>query len=83
MKEFEDWCFDESRKTGDHGMVKTKFGYHIMYYVLGEEGWIRMCTEGVRSEKAGALLKAELEKNSLKVIYQNVALAEHTVIFES
>jgi hypothetical protein len=29
---FNDWCFDETRKPGDHGIVETEYGYHIMYY---------------------------------------------------
>ena len=34
---FNDWCFDESRKPGDTGIVETEYGYHVMYYV-GESG---------------------------------------------
>ena len=30
---FNDWVFDESRKPGDTGIVKTDYGYHIMYFV--------------------------------------------------
>lgn len=30
---FNDWCFDESRKTGDTGIIETIHGYHVMYYV--------------------------------------------------
>lgn len=30
---FNDWCFDASRKSGDYGIVETRFGYHIMYFV--------------------------------------------------
>ena len=33
VEEFNDWCFDESRKPGDVGMVETTYGYHIMYFV--------------------------------------------------
>lgn len=33
VTEFNDWCFDSSRKPGDTDIVKTKFGYHIMYFV--------------------------------------------------
>ena len=29
---FEDWCFDETRKAGDTGIVETTYGYHIMYF---------------------------------------------------
>lgn len=38
---FDAWCFDESRKEGDTGLVKTEHGYHIMYYVCGDLTWIR------------------------------------------
>lgn len=33
VTEFNDWCFDASRKPGDTGIVKTSFGYHVMYFV--------------------------------------------------
>ncbi len=31
--EFNDWCFDENRKSGETGIVKTEYGYHIMYFI--------------------------------------------------
>jgi parvulin-like peptidyl-prolyl isomerase len=34
---FNDWCFDESRQPGDHGIVETEYGYHIMYFVGNSE----------------------------------------------
>lgn len=33
VTEFNDWCFDAERQVGDHGIVKTSYGYHIMYFV--------------------------------------------------
>ncbi len=32
VTEFNDWCFDEARKEGDCDIVKTSYGYHIMYF---------------------------------------------------
>ena len=32
VSEFEDWCFDSARKPGDSGIVKTSYGYHVMYF---------------------------------------------------
>ena len=29
---FNDWCFDEARKAGDHGTVETEYGWHVMFY---------------------------------------------------
>ena len=34
---FNDWCFDEARKTGDTGIVESDYGYHILYYVGATE----------------------------------------------
>ena len=34
---FNDWCFDEARQPGDHGIVETEYGYHIMYFVGDSE----------------------------------------------
>lgn len=31
--EFESWCFDESRQPGDHEIIRSEYGYHIMYFV--------------------------------------------------
>lgn len=33
VTEFNDWCFADGRQTGDTGIVKTNYGYHIMYFV--------------------------------------------------
>ena len=33
VAEFNDWCFDPARKSGDTGVVETSYGAHVMYYV--------------------------------------------------
>ena len=52
VTEFEDWCYDEERKTGDYGLVQTDYGYHIMYYVGESETNYRdfMIENDLRSE---------------------------------
>ena len=37
VQNFNDWIFDETRKSGDYGLVKTEFGYHLMYFVSATE----------------------------------------------
>lgn len=40
MAEFDAWCFDAARKTGDTGIVQTEAGYHVMYFVkTGDMAW--------------------------------------------
>lgn len=33
VQPFEDWIFDGSREPGETGLVKTEYGYHVMYFV--------------------------------------------------
>ena len=49
VKEFEDWCFDEARQPGDSGIVKTKYGYHIMYFV-GDGEKINSGTDEIKND---------------------------------
>ena len=81
VEEFNDWCFDDSRKEGDTGLVKTQYGYHVMYYVGGEEGWIRICTDGVKLEKGQKLLDEKVEAAVLEVNYRAIVLAELTTTY--
>lgn len=40
VKEFDAWCFDSSRKVGDCDVIKTDYGYHVIYWMgESEEGW--------------------------------------------
>lgn len=41
VAEFNDWCFDAARKTGDVDIVKTSYGYHLMYFVKSHEQTFR------------------------------------------
>lgn len=50
VTEFNDWCFDENRKPGDTGIVKTRFGYHVMYFVgNGMPKWKQTADTAMRS----------------------------------
>ena len=31
LTNFNDWCFAEGRQVGDHGIVETDYGYHVMF----------------------------------------------------
>ncbi len=75
VKEYEDWCFDESRKYGDHGMVKTQYGYHIMFYVGGEDGYERYCGQGALEIKSMEYLENLMETTQMDVDYTKMVLA--------
>ncbi len=55
VEEFNDWMFDEARKVGDVDIVKTTYGYHIMYYVgEGDIAWKADARDGLLDEKYSA-----------------------------
>ena len=40
VEEFNDWCFDASRQPGDVEVVKTSYGYHLIYFIgSGDSDW--------------------------------------------
>ncbi len=51
VTEFNDWVFDKSRKTGDTGIVKTSYGYHVMYFVGdSDKAWKVAVDSALRSQ---------------------------------
>lgn len=75
VKEFEDWSFDSARKSGDHGLVKTQYGYHVMYFVESEAIWSRYCRLEVRNMKAEEQTKQYLDETEWKVDKDKISLA--------
>lgn len=79
VPEFDAWCFDESRKVGDYGLVKTSYGYHVMYFCGDELLWIGECRNGVLNEKLGNAVEAALEAYPLEVNYGNIMLGNRNL----
>ena len=75
VTEFEDWCMDESRKYGDHGMIKTNYGYHIMFFCSSEDGYTRYCTMGVLEQKGTEYIEEVMTTTQMDVDYTGIVLA--------
>ena len=76
VQTFNDWCFDESRKSGDHGLVKTQYGYHIMYFVDSDEIWFATAEADLVSQTISAALPAAKEKHPMTVDYSAIMLGK-------
>ena len=74
VEEFDAWCFDESRKYGDTGIVKTTYGYHVMFYSGDEALWIYECREALRSEKTSEFVNAAVDAYELNADYESMIL---------
>lgn len=79
---FNDWCFDESRKPGDTGIVMTEYGYHVMYFVGNSDTTYRdyqihseLVTEASNEWYAALLDAMEVTKKDIKYIATDLVLS--------
>lgn len=75
LETFNDWCFDEVRKIGDYGLVKTKHGYHIMYFSGSEEIWHAKVKSEILSQRAQEMVENLVKEHPIEVEYKKIALA--------
>lgn len=76
VEEFEAWCIDTARKEGDTGIVKSPYGYHIMYFVSGEPYWSHSAKNSLLSELTSKMIEDAQTKWPLSVNYKKITLAE-------
>ncbi len=76
VENFLNWTIDMNRQTGDTDIVKTEYGYHIMYYVSGEPYWATVVGTQLQSERITDMIDAAEEKWPIKVNYRKIALSE-------
>jgi hypothetical protein len=76
VESFDNWCFDVVRKEGDYGIVRTKYGYHIMYFVDSEETWITQTRAKMMSQEAQKIVTAALDACPMEVTYKKIVLGE-------
>lgn len=68
VEEFENWSTDSSRKYGDTGIVKSQYGYHIMYFIENTEKYLYDCKSDIQKEKEDEFVssvKIKKHKNAM------------------
>lgn len=75
-EELDKWCFEEGRKAGDCEIVKTMYGYHVVYFVEAEPEWHRVCVEGVVSELAANIMENAKEQYPATIDYKKIVLGK-------
>ena len=72
---FNDWCFDTARQPGDTGVVKTEYGYHVMYFVGSTPLWKQYVESDFVTDKANTLADEIAAGSPLTVQYADILLA--------
>ena len=77
FESFDDWCFDESRKPGDTGIVETSYGYHVMYFVSVSDTpyWITVARDSILSDRLFDQLEELLAEYPMTTNYDDAFLA--------
>ena len=74
VENFENWCFDAARQTGDYGIVKTEFGYHLMFFVSSRPVWMDAVKSEIMNMRSNELINGILEKYELEADFGKVLL---------
>ncbi|MBR3150088.1 MAG: peptidylprolyl isomerase [Eubacterium sp.] len=74
---FEEWSTDDARKYGDTDIVKSDYGYHIMYFVEDVPKYYQDCEQAVVSEKGDKFIESfEIKKHDSVMKKTTVAKPE-------
>ena len=74
VPEFNDWCFDEKREPGHSGIVKTDYGYHLMYFVGRTPIWEYYTRQDYILDKSNAMVQELIGRQSVDVDYGAITL---------
>lgn len=74
VEPFDAWCFDEGRTPGDYGLVKTSYGYHVMYFVGSSPIWPERSRADLIARQTTQLLEETTAANPMEVTYNAIAL---------
>ncbi len=79
VTEFNDWVFDSARKPGDTGIVKTNYGYHLMYFVGdGDPAWKISAESVLRKTDLDNALNELIKKYEVDIDEDAAATIEET-----
>lgn len=74
VEAFNDWCFNSARKTGDHGLVKTEYGYHVMYFVDTNSVWFTNAESDLLSQISESIVPALMENYEMSCDFSSMVL---------
>jgi len=76
VPEFNDWIFDPARVYGDTDLVKTSYGYHIMFFVKSEPEWVIVARIQVVAEQTTQMIDEAIVRWPLEVEYDAIVLGQ-------
>lgn len=76
IAQLDSWCFDESRQPGDTTILRSDYGYHILYFSGSTDIWYAEAEEGLKARRQEELIAAAREKYPAEIHYSSITLTE-------
>lgn len=76
VQSFEDWIMVESREYGDYGIVQSEYGYHLIFFVEGDDIWHVVAQSNLGAEKLEEIIMEEEAAYPMVVEYSKIWLGE-------
>lgn len=69
VEPFLNWCFADGRKKGDTGIIKTDYGYHVMYLSSKSKdpAWKNTVRDALASAKFDKYIESTIKSDETKV----------------
>jgi hypothetical protein len=80
VEEFDAWVMAEGRAAGDYGLVRTMYGYHIIYYVSNQAIWRQVALSNLRSDAMAEYITKRTQEVPLTVDYGKIWVSELSLI---
>ena len=74
IKDFENWYLDETRGSGDTGLVQSDYGYHSMYFSTSSDIWKYEAENMLLSDRVNEKLDAGREEFTMTVDFKKIVL---------
>lgn len=74
VPEFVNWYMEEGRQIGDYGLIKTDYGYHLMYCSDITAEWIAWARSDLMDEASSGIISDAIEEYPMTVDYEKIVL---------
>lgn len=76
MDELDSWCFDDARQHGDYEIIRSRCGYHIVFFSQTTEDWYAAAEADLLTEQYNGIITDAMTKYPSEVDYSAIRLGQ-------
>ena len=80
VEEFKAWYLDENNQPGSTGLVKSVYGYHIMYQSDIRPIWKTVAAEELLTDRVAEMIEQGMEKYPMEVNYRKIVIGDKDIV---